>query len=117
MAKAPPPDSPFIGIDDYTTEDVSAVQMWASGQDLPGHIARRLWNLVIHVYSRVGDQSYRPGRNGDTDFMEGRRFVGLQLNKLATADIDTVRAHESRGRTKQPGRDPGRNPEREVKPE
>lgn len=79
-----PPDSEIA--------DVTAMQALANGTANPEQQLRAL-RWIIEVASGRDEMSYRPGGEDgrrDTDFAEGRRFVGNQvvkLLKLSTADL------------------------------
>ena len=69
---------------EYELADVSAVQALLAGNATMDQQKRAL-SFVIERLAGTYDLSYRPfGEDGrrDTDFAEGRRFVGLQLVKL-----------------------------------
>lgn len=121
MAKKPEPGSPFSGVGEYDIEDVSAIQILASGQDVPGYIAKRAFNFIVNILAATDDQAYRPERLHDTIFVDGRRFVGLQLRKLSRINLDHMKRSQhggssSNAHTGNAGRDPGRNPDSERKP-
>jgi hypothetical protein len=48
---------------------------------------------LIHDACKTYDLSYRPGESGrrDTDFAEGKRFVGLQVVTLLKVNTTEVR--------------------------
>lgn len=106
MPKKPEPGSPFQGVSDYDEVVVSAIKAFASGRDVPANAARIAWDFVLNVLCGTFDQSYRPERPHDTAFVEGRRFVGLQLVKLRNLDLSQPRETNVRSRTA--GRDPDR---------
>ena len=70
----------------YEEADYGAIKALARG-DAPAHLQQRALNLIIYTICSTYDQSYRPGDDGrrDTDFAEGKRFVGNQLLKLLKA--------------------------------
>lgn len=72
----------------FEPEDASAIQALERGNATSGQQKRALaW--LINKACATYDLSYRPGDEGrrDTDFAEGRRFVGLQLVKLLKIKI------------------------------
>lgn len=100
-----PAGSPFIGLDQYTVHDASAVQALVSGRDVPAAVAKRAFDYIVDVLAATYDQSYRPDRPQDTAFAEGRRFVGLQLVKLSKLNLNNLKVTHGNAN---PGRDPGR---------
>lgn len=66
--------------------DASAVQAMARGEASPDQ-QRRVLELVINKLTGNYDLSYRPDSERDTCFAEGKRFVGLQLVKLANISV------------------------------
>ena len=68
----------------YEPADVTAIQKCLDGTALP-HEMQRAFKWVIEFAAGTYDQSYRPGVEGqrDTDFAEGRRFVGNSIIKLS----------------------------------
>ena len=76
--------------------DASAMQALARGEASPEQ-QRRALKWIVETGSGTYDVSYRPGGEEgrrDTDFAEGRRFVGLQLVKLLRADLAKLRRIE-----------------------
>lgn len=72
----------------FDPADAAAVQALQRGNATPEQQKRALaW--LINQGCATYDLSYRPGEEGrrDTDFAEGRRFVGLQLVKLLNVKI------------------------------
>lgn len=106
MAKKLEPGSPFYGVSDYDARVASAIQAWTSGKDVPANAAKLAWDYTIRVLCATYDQSYRPEKPHDTTFVEGRRFVGLQLLKLRDLDLTTLRENNAPGHS---GRDPDRS--------
>jgi hypothetical protein len=73
----------------YEPADVGALQALRRG-DCPAHLQQRALNFILFSLCGLRDLSYRPGGEDgrrDTDFAEGRRFVGLQIGKLLEAKI------------------------------
>ena len=68
----------------YEDYDVRALQALAAGNASDRQQQRAL-QWIIEAAAGTYDMSYRPGGEDgrrDTDFAEGRRFVGLQIVKL-----------------------------------
>ena len=97
MAKKLEPGSPFYGVSDYDVRIASAVKAFASGRDVPANVAKIVWDYTIRVLCAAYDQSYRPDKPTDTAFVEGRRFVGLQLLKLRDIDLSTLKEPNATG--------------------
>ena len=55
------------------------------------HQQKLALNWLIHKCCRTYDLSYRPGRDGETAFAEGRRFVGLQLVRVLALKLGTLK--------------------------
>lgn len=75
----------------FEDADVAAFQALQRGNANPEQQKRALaW--VIEKAAGTYDLSYRPGAEGqrDTDFAEGRRFVGLQLVKLLKLKLGMI---------------------------
>lgn len=53
----------------------------------------RAWAFIVERIAASDDLSFRPDDQGgarDTAFHEGRRFVGLQMRKIATLPADLL---------------------------
>lgn len=74
---------------DYEIEDAGAVQALARGEAAP-HQQRRVLDFVINTLSGYYDISFRPESARDTDFAEGKRFVGAQLVKLTKLRLSAL---------------------------
>lgn len=76
----------------FETEDAAAIQALGRGSATPAQQKRAL-DWLVNKACATYDLSYRPGDDGrrDTDFAEGRRFVGLQLVKLLHLKIGMLR--------------------------
>ena len=79
----------------YETADVQAIQALAAGNANEGQQKRAL-TWIIEQASFSYQPSYWPGEDGrrNTDFAEGRRYVGLQLIKLLHLNISTLRQQD-----------------------
>ena len=72
---------------DYEDADIYAIRALAAGNATEGQQKRAL-EWIIHKAAGTYDLSFRPGgAEGarETDFAEGRRFVGSQIVKLTKA--------------------------------
>lgn len=78
----------------YDPADVAAIQACIAGTALE-HQQQRAMKWIIEIASATYDQSYRPGEDGrrDTDFAEGRRFVGNSIVKLSRLNASTMRSN------------------------
>lgn len=90
MAKTEKP--PWLPAE-YDNADAAAIQALQRGTATAEQQKRAL-NWIIITLAKTYDLSYRPGRDGDTDFAEGKRFVGLQLVKLANIKIGLLKKEE-----------------------
>lgn len=97
---------PWEPPDCYTETVIYAVRAWREGTATQ---AQQLlaWEWVQFLAASgdgYQDLSYRPGPDGarETDFAEGKRFVGLQLRKLLRAEV-TPKTVRQTGKTN--GRD------------
>lgn len=81
----------------YDLADASAIQALARG-DADGPAQKRALRWIMESACATYDMSYRPGGEDgrrDTDFAEGRRFVGGQIRKLLTLNIGVLRRTEN----------------------
>lgn len=62
----------------YEDSDVAAIQALANGEANEGQQQRAL-TWIIEELCKTYDLSYRPKSQRDTDFAEGKRYVGTQL--------------------------------------
>lgn len=67
----------------YGDEELDAIEAWSTGtasreQQILSH------NWVVDIICRTDDIGYEPGETGrrDTDFLQGRRYVGLEIRKM-----------------------------------
>lgn len=59
--------------------------------DCPPHLQQRAINFIMFDLCGIRDLSYRPGGEEgrrDTDFAEGKRFVGLQIGFLLKMKVN-----------------------------
>ena len=74
----------------YETADAYALKAVANGTANEEQ-QRRAMRWVIEAAAGTYELSYRPGDSSrDTDFAEGRRFVGLQIVKLINMPGDVL---------------------------
>lgn len=76
----------------YELADADALQALMRG-DADKVKQQRALAFVIEKICGTYELSYRPGDEGrrDTDFAEGRRFVGLQLVKFLKLNLSALR--------------------------
>lgn len=65
----------------WENADVAALQALARGVANEGQQKRAL-NYIIHVLGMTYEHTYVPGSERDSNFAQGRRYVGLQIVKL-----------------------------------
>lgn len=82
MSDKLPPSAPYKPVP-YEPADVLAVQALAAGTASEDQ-QKRFIKWLVYQACGTYDLSYRPESVRDTDFAEGRRFVGLQVVKLNT---------------------------------
>lgn len=77
----------------FALADASAIQAVAKGTADPEQ-QRRAMRYIVETLAGTYDPSYRPGGEEgrrETDFAEGRRFVGLRVVALTRADLAKLR--------------------------
>lgn len=74
----------------YAKADVAALQALQAGNANEGQQKRAL-RWIIENAAATYDMSYRPESARDTDFAEGRRFVGNQIVKLLKISISIIK--------------------------
>jgi len=69
--------------DDYEPADITAIQQVLQGT-ASEEMQKRAMAFIIETLCGTYQPSYRTGTEGrrDTDYAEGKRFVGLQIVKL-----------------------------------
>ena len=79
----------------YTDQIAIAIQMLAEGKANEGQ-QRMALDWIVNVLCGTYDLSYRPGVDGvrNTDFAEGKRFVGLQIIKMTKIKIGRMQYKE-----------------------
>jgi hypothetical protein len=75
----------------YEDADASAIKALAAGTASAAQQQRAL-DWIVHKACATYDLSFRPGEGGERDsaFAEGKRFVGLQVVKMARAQPRTT---------------------------
>lgn len=73
---------------EYEIADIAAIQALMNGTANADQ-QRRALKWIVESAAGYYDLSYRPGEGGrrDTDFAEGKRFVGAQIVKLSKLSI------------------------------
>ncbi len=77
----------------YVKADAAALQAMRRGEATPDQQLRALEYIVETICDRNG-MSFRPGGPEgarDTDFAEGRRFVGNQIVKLTKIPLNQIK--------------------------
>lgn len=90
--KEPKPWAPV----DYETADAVAMQALVAGEATPEQQMRAL-KWIIEKAAGAYDQTFWPGGEDgrrNTDFAEGRRFVGNSIVKLTRLNISSLRRKE-----------------------
>lgn len=81
MTEKKPPARPWHPAD-YDDFDVGSVRAFFEGKaDERQQLRARDW--ILFKLCQIGDLTYRPDSVRDSDFAEGKRFVGLQIVKLS----------------------------------
>ncbi len=88
MAK-PPFDAPWKPVE-YGLREAAAIQALYKGEATPEQQKQAL-DWIIQEVCRRDDQSYRSNSQRDTDFAEGKRFVGNTLVKLIKINTANLR--------------------------
>lgn len=89
---------------DYEVADAAAIQALHRGEATADQ-QRRALKWLIERAAGTYDQSYRPGADEgrrDSDFAEGRRFVGLQTVKLLRVNLATLKRDDPRADEHEP---------------
>lgn len=88
MSNQPPPFTPAV----WDIADVAAVQACVNGT-ATAEQQKRAMQWIINQAATTYDFEYRTdGR--DHAFASGRRFVGLQINKLLLLSVPGLQEHE-----------------------
>jgi hypothetical protein len=78
--------------------DVAAIKAVAAGEATADQ-QRRAIEAITDRVACVNEQSWRADDHGgqrETDFSEGKRFVGLQLRKLIATSLDILTGDDRR---------------------
>lgn len=84
-----PPAQPYVP-PPWEAADVYALQALSRGSAEP-HQQKRALDYIIRQLAGTYDMSFRPTGDRDTVFAEGRRFVGLQLVKLLSINLEKLK--------------------------
>ena len=88
----PKASAPWMPVD-YKKADVAALQAMRRGEATPDQQVRAMEFILESVCDRNG-MSFRPGGPEgarETDFAEGRRFVGNQIVKLTNLPLSEIK--------------------------
>lgn len=77
----------------YGKPEIAAIQGLANGTASPD-MQRHALRWIIEIASGYYDLSFRPGEDGrrETDFAEGKRYVGAQIVKMTKLNIAKIKA-------------------------
>lgn len=81
----------------YEAADAAAIQALMSGEAEPEQQKRAL-RWIIEAAAGTYDQTFYPGAEEgrrNSDFAEGRRFVGNQVVKLTKLNVSQLRRNEN----------------------
>lgn len=81
--------------------DVVAIKMCHAGEATPDQ-QRRAIEAIIGRVACADELSFRADDHGgtrETDFSEGKRYVGLQLRKLITTSLDILTGADMKRRS------------------
>ena len=72
----------------YDKPEVASIQGLANGTATP-EMQRHALRWIIEIACGYYDLSFRPGEEGrrETDFAEGKRFVGAQIVKMTRLNL------------------------------
>lgn len=80
-----PPDHPWQPVE-YLPADVAAIQALSKGNATPDQQVRAI-KFIVERMCGTYDLSYRATSSRDTDFAEGKRYVGLQIVKFSRLNV------------------------------
>lgn len=112
----PPKSSPWLP-PEYDIADTAAIQALARG-DANAEQQPRALKWIVEALCRTYDLSFRPDSQRETDFAEGKRFVGLQIVKHTKLNTQLLRKDNARSRSHPdagPGSPANTSPERTVR--
>lgn len=77
----------------YSKVEVAAIQALEKGLATPEQ-QRFAIKWIVEVAAGYYDLSFRPGEDGrrETDFSEGRRFVGAQVAKMTKLNLSKMKS-------------------------
>ena len=90
--------SPVVGPGLLNKADALAIKMVAAGEATPEQQRRALEAIVTRI-ACADDMSFRADDHGgtrETDFSEGKRFVGLQLRKIISTPLEILTGEDKR---------------------
>ena len=96
MVAKPKVHKPWLPVD-YELADAAAIQALQRG-DADESQQKRALDWIVNKACGTYDQSYYPGADDgrrDTDFAEGRRFVGNTLVKMTRLSLGEMRRKET----------------------
>lgn len=82
---------------EYSEFDVASIQACVKGEATPAQQKHAI-DYIINQCCNTYDLSFRPGGEvgrRDTDFAEGRRFVGLQIVKMINVSLSKLKELET----------------------
>lgn len=79
--------------------DIAAIQALERGTATEDQQKRAL-RWIIYEVAKTYDLSYRPGDQSQTDFAEGKRFVGLEIISTLKINLTKLREQEERKNVK-----------------
>jgi len=76
----------------YGKPEVACIQALAAGNATP-EMQRRALKWIVEIAAGYYDLSFRPGEDGrrETDFAEGKRFVGAQIVKMTQLNLSKMK--------------------------
>lgn len=77
----------------YSRLDAYAIKAVANGTATEGQ-QQRAMQWIIHAAAMTYDETFVPSQPDVSDFLAGRRNVGLQIVKLINVPIDQIRPDE-----------------------
>ena len=109
MASKPRKGTPWLPAP-YENADIAAIQALAKGEARAEQQIRAL-TWIVEKAARTYDMTYQPESARDSDFAEGKRYVGNQIVKMTKINIAALRKTDERHSS---SRDPDRDPSTEY---
>lgn len=78
----------------YEQYDALAIKAVAAGKASEAQ-QQRAMQWIIHAAAMTYDETFVPGRSDLSDFLQGRRSVGLQIVKLINVPIDLLKPSDT----------------------